>query len=87
MSYHIIPALNPNHKIAVGWDEPLQSFFLKVTDRHRELRGEGEKAIAWYGTAFKELPELDNLKRRITGFAVIPNVLLGRLFRDKDEGK
>jgi hypothetical protein len=36
MSRHEIPALDPAHKVIVGWDPPMQTFFAQVIIRRKE---------------------------------------------------
>lgn len=54
MSRHQFPGLDGTSTVAVGWDRPLQTFFVQVLRQHPHLAGE-EETVAWHGTATGEL--------------------------------
>lgn len=87
MSRHEIPAKDPNHKVIVGWDHPLLTFFAQVIDRRKEKAGKAGRLIDWIGTSFQEIYEVDDLRRRIQRFAELSPVMGARLYGDKDEGR
>lgn len=64
MSRHEIPARDPAHKVIVGWDHPLLTYFVQVIDRAKEDAGDDDKFVLWAGTAPREIYDEDQLARR-----------------------
>lgn len=87
MSRHEIPARDPAHKIIVGWDHPLQTFFMQVIDRKKEAAGKDEKFVAWKGMVLREIYEVDDLRRRLSRYAELTQDTGATLYGDKDEGR
>lgn len=87
MSRHEIPARDPRHKIIVGWDHPMQTFFLQVIDRQLEDDGADEKFIRWEGCSLREIYEVDQLGRRMARYADLTAEMGTTLYGDKDEGR
>jgi hypothetical protein len=88
MSRHEIPARDPDaHKVIVGWDHPLLTYFVQVIDRRKEAAGEDEKFVLWRGTSPREIYEIDHLRRLVHRYANFPPELGGMLYGDKDEGR
>lgn len=87
MSRHEIPARDPAHKVIVGWDHPLQTFFAQVIDRRAEAAGAGDKFVLWEGCDLREIYEIDQLARRVGRFAELLPELRTTLYGDKDEGR
>jgi hypothetical protein len=85
MSRHEIPAKNPGHKIIVGWDHPLLTFFVQVIDRNKEDRD--DKFILWLGCSPGEIYEIDHLARKLRPFAELTPEMRSALYGDKDEGR
>lgn len=54
MSRHVFTGLRGHTRIAIGWDRPLETFFVHVTRQHPRNRGE-EQTLFWKGTAMREL--------------------------------
>lgn len=54
MSRHVFPGQQDATVVAIGWDRPLQTFFVHVLRPHRHLEGEQETVI-WHGTSPREL--------------------------------
>lgn len=87
MSRHEIPARDPAHKIIVGWDHPLQTFFMQVIDRELEDGGHDDKFVSWRGTRPREIYEVDELGRRLARYAELTPDMGATLYGDKDEGR
>ncbi len=87
MSRHEIPAKDPAHKIIVGWDHPLQTFFLQVIDRAAEAAESDDKMVAWDGCSPREMYEVEHLKRRLARYAELTPETGATLYGDKDEGR
>ena len=54
MSRHDFPGRNGASELVIGWDRPLQTFFIQALRPHRHLDGESE-TIAWHGTSPREI--------------------------------
>lgn len=87
MSRHEIAAVNPAHKIIIGWDHPLLTFFIQVINRKREKEGYDDKFIYWAGLKPREIYEVEDLVRHARPYANIPYELRSTLYGDKDEGR
>jgi hypothetical protein len=89
MSRHEIPALNPAHKVIVGWDHPMQTFFVQVIDRAKEDAGDDEddKFVLWVGCTPRELYEVEDVRRAVRKFADLTPEMGATLYGDKDEGR
>lgn len=85
MSRHEIPARDAAHKIIVGWDNPMQTFFMQVIDRRKE--DEDEKFVSWRGTSLREIYEVDELRRRLSRYAELTPEMGATLYGDKDDGR
>jgi hypothetical protein len=93
MSRYLIPAIQTEHRIVVGWDSPLASFFAEVTDLNVEAtieRGECSEeevdaTILWVGTKLGELPTLEHLQAAIAPFALLSADIVEQLQSDHDQ--
>ncbi|WKA31625.1 hypothetical protein [Bradyrhizobium roseum] len=62
MSRHEIEAFDPLNKVIVGWDPPLQTFFVQVIVRKAEEAGDDdEKLVLWEGCSMREIQDVDDL--------------------------
>lgn len=86
MSRHEIEARDPRHRIVVGWDHPLRTFFVQVIDRAEQQRGGDDYMIHWVGGSLRELYEVDDLRRAIARYGDLTAELAATLYGDKDEG-
>jgi hypothetical protein len=87
MSRHEIAAKDPHHKIVVGWDHPLLTFFCQVIDRQKEAAGNDDKFVLWAGCSLRELYEVDALERKLRRYAELTAKIRAVLYGDKDEGR
>jgi hypothetical protein len=87
MSRHEIPGFSPANKIIVGWDNPLQTFFVQVIDRKKEDAGRDEKFLLWLGCSLREIYEVEQLVRLLSLFAKLTPAMQATLYGDKDEGR
>jgi hypothetical protein len=87
MSRHAIPALDPRHKVIVGWDHPLQTYFAQVIDRAAEGAGSDDKMVLWKGTRLRELYEIDQLAHVLRRHARLETEMRSMLYGDKDDGR
>jgi len=91
MSRHEIPSLDPAHKVIVGWDPPLLTYYAQVIDRAIEAAGDErdgapDKFVLWIGTLCYEIYEVEHLRRRISKYAELSPEIGATLYGDKDEG-
>ena len=49
MSRHVFTGLRSATSVAIGWDRPLETFFVQVLAPHPEMEGEDE-ILFWRGT-------------------------------------
>lgn len=87
MSRHEIRPRDPAHKIIVGWDPPLCTYFAQVIDRQKEAAGEDEKFVLWIGCSYREISEIEELRIRIKPWAYINGDIGTKLYGDRDEGR
>jgi hypothetical protein len=88
MSRHEISARNPAHKVVVGWHNPLQTYFVQVIDRVWEAAGDDKRRmLLWAGKRPNDLYEVDQLARKLAGFADLTPEMRSTLCSDKDAGR
>jgi hypothetical protein len=87
MSRHEIPAFDHAHRVVVGWDRPLQTYFVQVIDRARESDDEDDKFVLWRGCRVRELYEIEDLARVVRRHAELTPEIRTTLYGDKDEGR
>lgn len=87
MSRHELAARDPAHKIIVGWDHPMQTFFVQVIDRWLENEGHDDKFVLWRGCSLRELYEVDDVARVVGRYAELTPEMRSSLYGDKDEGR
>jgi hypothetical protein len=69
-----------DQEIVVGWDNPLQTFFLQVSERGRDEEG----PRVWLGTLPGELPTVEALAKALTPYTTLSDELRTTLQRDAD---
>ncbi len=67
-------------EIVVGWDPPLQTFFLQILDHTKD--GENE-FVLWRGTYPDELPTIESLAAVLTPYAALTEELVKDLEAEK----
>jgi len=87
LSRHEIPGFSLANKIVIGWDPPLQTFFVQVIDRKAELADRDDKFILWLGTSLREIYEVEQLARVVSLFAHVTPAMRATLYADKDEAR
>lgn len=87
MSRYELPPKDPAHKVIVGWDHPLLTYFVQVIDRKKEDDDEDEKFVLWLGCSPREIYEVDHLARAVGRYAVLTTEMRTTLYDDKDEGR
>jgi hypothetical protein len=87
MSRHEIPARDAAaHKVIVGWDHPMLTYFAQVIDRAKEKSDPDDKLVLWGGTSLRELYEIDDLQRCLGRYANLSREIRATLYGDKDNG-
>ncbi len=81
MSRHEAEALNPDHFVRVGWDPPLQTFFIQVHDSR--VPHDEESVVHWQGCGYAELPTIESLAEAGRGYTTVPEQLHLTLQEDK----
>lgn len=88
MSRYAIPvqpavlATRPHLQAAVGWDNPMQTFFGQVLDP--SLPDDQQEAVLWIGTTHASIPGIQALIARMAPWAVIPSAIRLQLCKDYD---
>lgn len=82
MSRYGIPGYDPQHVIIVGFDPPLESFFLTVDDLSQP--DVEQQQVAWQGTQPHELPHVEALANALQPYAVLSPETRQRLQQDYD---
>jgi hypothetical protein len=90
MSRYLIPAIQSEHRVVVGWDSPLASFFAEVTDLSLEAaieRGEYSEEevdpmLLWVGAILGEIPTLEQLQDAVAPFAILSSDMVEQLQSD-----
>jgi len=87
MSRHELTAKDPNHRVIVGWDHPLMTFFVQVIDKRLEETDNPKRMIVWKGTHIRELYEVEDVGRIVGRYAELTADMASTLYGDKDEGR
>ena len=83
MSRYTIPAFDPAHRLIVGWDAPLQTYFVQVFVPTQN-NDDGEECIElWEGTDVESLPWLTHLVRVMRHYGTLPVEIAQQLVTDK----
>ena len=82
MSRYEIPTRAPDLTAAVGWDNPLQSFFAQVS-RPEEGDDEEDNMILWVGAAPREVVTVEDLAQHLAPFADLAPDMAERLRADR----
>lgn len=82
MSRYELPGKKLGTTIAVGWDAPLQTFFMQV------FRPGRRTASVWKGGSPDDrLPDFEDLRRVIAPYADLPALTASLLVGDQDEDR
>jgi hypothetical protein len=79
---------NDKGKWEFGWDPPLLTFFLQLSDPELEKSDPDANPVIWEGSRPCEIYEVDDLVRRARREGLdIPHGTQVALYGDKDEGR
>ena len=67
-------------EIVVGWDPPLQTFFLQILDPSKD---EGDDFVLWRGTYPDELPTIESLAAVLMPYAALTEEFVEKLEAEK----
>lgn len=70
----------PHYDVCVGWDNPLQTFFLQVYDMTQ--LDEDLQLIDWQGLQFAEIPTVADLEERIAKYGKLSEETKDQLTSD-----
>jgi hypothetical protein len=79
MSRHELPAKETPMMLAVGWDNPLETFFGIVCDTRLP---EEDEIRLWVGTSFRELTSVSDLALAVIDYAELPAEIVASLVQD-----
>ena len=82
MSRHEIPARDRSLSVAVGWDNPLQTFFAQVA-RPDAGDDDDDHMILWVGTEPREVITVEDLARHLAPFADLSDEAAAQLRADR----
>lgn len=81
MSRHEIPAKHPGFTVAVGWDNPLTTFFAQVVD---ESADDGDDPVVlWLGGSNREVLRPEDLVAPLAPYADLTAAHLDQLRADR----
>ncbi len=78
---HSVRPRDPGHKVTVGWNPALETFFLRV------IRRKDGGVVAHQGTKTREIIDIIDLKKRAHRYAYFNNALIEQLRADRDAGQ
>jgi hypothetical protein len=82
MSRYDIPTRDPGLSAAVGWDNPLQTFFAQVM-RPETADEDDDNMLLWVGAEPREVITVDDLSRHLAPFADLAPEVTDRLRADR----
>lgn len=83
MSRYRIIGHRAEHEVVVGWDNPLQTYFVQVFPPEPADPDEDERPLAWLGGFPDELPTLEALMKVLKPYAALTQETMQQLSRDK----
>ena len=82
VSRHTIPGRKPNHRVVVGWDPPLVTFFVQIID---PTLPDEEQVIHWVGADYPgQISTLVKLMDAMIPYAKMPPPILAQLLYDRE---
>jgi hypothetical protein len=71
------------YEVVVGYDRPLDSYFVQVVDERQSKELRDLVMILWVGTSRQEIVTVERLADLVQEWAPIPEAILERLRREK----
>jgi hypothetical protein len=79
VSRHQLPTKSPRHRVVVGWDPPLRTYFCQVFD----LEGkEEDQPFVWLGADLKQV-SMEEVLQAISPYAAAPLLVVPALVEDR----
>ena len=79
MSRFAIPGKHPELSVAVGWDEPLQTFFAQV----ERPGSDSDALVLWLGTRYHEHTRPETMAAALSPYADLEPLIVERLNVDR----
>lgn len=79
MSRFAIPGKHPELSVAVGWDEPLQTFFAQV----ERPGSDSDDLVLWLGTRYREHARPEGMATALSPYADLERKTIERLNEDR----
>jgi hypothetical protein len=79
MSRHLIPAKIERHQVAVGWDNPMSTYFAIVTDETED----DEAVLLWLGGIHDEYPRAEGMVELLKPYADLTADMIAMLRKDR----
>ena len=81
MSRYSVPAHEARYTIHVGWDGPLETFFVQVFDT--TTADDDAACVLWEGAGFQALPTVEAVQRTLQPYATLPPAIRTQLCHDR----
>jgi hypothetical protein len=81
MSRYRIPAHEEHYDIHVGWDDPLETYFVQIFTTTTDDDDAG--CILWEGHGFQALPTVEAFQRALQPYATLPPAIRTQLCHDR----
>lgn len=81
MSTYQVPPREENHEVVLGWDPPLNTFFLHVIDTTKN-EDDPERDVIWIGCKPKEIHDLEVIIAAVLPYSVVSEEMWAQLYRD-----
>ena len=81
MSRHFVTPRNPRHEVIVGWDAPLDTYFVQVFDTAIDDTAI-EAPVAMVGQTLREVRCVDRILQVVALHALVPEKLRETLIAD-----
>lgn len=86
MSRYYIPADSAKYTVVLGFDNPLQTYFVQVTDTEKEQNDEDDCIVFWEGCHPSEITDIETLESKVkTYLKDIPAHIKTRLKKEYEE--
>ena len=79
MSRYSFRGKDPRHRITVGWDNPLATYFAQVWD---ERSIEADEPEFWVGCELDEVETVERLAELLAAYGEVPPEVLSKLGED-----
>jgi hypothetical protein len=82
-SRYEIPTAAPGVTVAIGWDNPLQTFFAQVARIQHGQEDDDESIMFWVGCAYGEVTSVERLAELIAAYAALSPEMATQLRADR----